>query len=167
MSLAARPTVGLNPAGLPYAVLIIALGILYWRSAPRLARVRFVGPEENVDYPLEAATPPVEPRSPLEEDTSVEESAGGEPAPEPAARAESPPDDPALTEATPALTGGAESTAWICPACHEENPAEFLICWKCQGPHPGFTLAPSSSSAADEDDPAQPTDEVSPPAPRP
>ena len=22
--------------------------------------------------------------------------------------------------------------AWICPACHEENPENFGECWKCQ-----------------------------------
>jgi hypothetical protein len=30
---------------------------------------------------------------------------------------------------------------WKCPACHEENPGNFELCWNCGAPAPG--LAPA------------------------
>lgn len=163
-SLGPRSISFLDPGVLPYAILVLALGVLYWRSVPGLARVRVLEPVESVEYPLEAAKPPVEVDLPSEEpsdEPAPEESSSGEAKAGEAIAAQAVPDERAKAPA-----GGADSVPWTCPSCREENPGGFLICWKCQGPHPGYTLAPNPAPAADESDPTDSSDEVAPSEPR-
>lgn len=187
LALGRQPTDFLSTAALPYAVLALALVIFYWRSVPQLAAVRFALPEEDVDFPLEALTRPVETGLRLDDDAAADADAALVPDRAPVAIPPPPTDaiepdavaaDATATEpstpdsstagdgATAAETGGDAPAPWTCPACHEETPGEFLICWKCQAPHPGFSLAPATPADEDEDDSTGDAGEPPSPDPR-
>jgi hypothetical protein len=46
----------------------------------------------------------------------------------------------ALLKSRPAAVASARAD-WKCPACHEENPGNFELCWNCGASAPG--LAPA------------------------
>ena len=35
------------------------------------------------------------------------------------------------------VSAGIQRPDWTCPSCHEVNPGNFEICWKCQAARPG------------------------------
>jgi hypothetical protein len=84
--------------------------VLQWRWTPRLLRLRFVNDGETVEYPLVIRA----------RDFAQERAAEAKWAEE-QADLESPD------------TG---RPAWACAKCHEENPGNFGMCWKCQAARP-------------------------------
>jgi hypothetical protein len=37
-----------------------------------------------------------------------------------------------VTDTIATIDGRSEEAPWICPACAEENPQSFDLCWSCQ-----------------------------------
>jgi hypothetical protein len=101
-----------------FAVVLIFMiaGLLYVhrRIAPRLARLRPIKPGEGVMFPLEIHKEAMREQERLE-DEIVKEMAKDEAA--------------MVTQTHP----------WTCEHCREENPAELLLCWKCEGPSPAIS----------------------------
>jgi hypothetical protein len=80
--------------------------VLQWRWTPRLLRLRFVNDGETVEYPLV-----IRARELAEERAA---------------------DAKLLEEQLELESPDVGKPAWTCAKCHEENPGNFDICWKCQ-----------------------------------
>jgi hypothetical protein len=95
---------------------IVVLGgsfVLQWRWTPRLLRLRLVNDGETVEYPLVIRARELAAEAKLEEKLAKEQ-----------LELESP---------------DVGKPAWTCTQCHEENPGNFVICWKCQASRPGLS----------------------------
>jgi hypothetical protein len=42
-----------------------------------------------------------------------------------------------------------DETDWICPHCHERNPQNFAICWKCEHSRPDGAASNNRSKGRD------------------
>jgi hypothetical protein len=85
--------------------------VLQWRWTPRLLRLRFVNDGETVEYPLVTREKELAAEAKLEDKLAEEQ-----------LELESP---------------DVGKPAWTCAKCHEENPGNFDMCWKCQAARPG------------------------------
>jgi predicted RNA-binding Zn-ribbon protein involved in translation (DUF1610 family) len=80
---------------------------LHRHLVPSLLRVRLIGDDRKVEFPLsKPATELNENRSAVSDALKLE------------------PDDD-------------NRPVWVCPKCGEENPGNFDMCWKCQGARAG------------------------------
>ena len=98
--------------------LCVGLPLVFFlnRFAPCFARVGEITDQEVLEFPLSP--------KPVAEEPESAEAKGQRELSE------------AMDEAQNGGPSSAASSGWRCASCGEENPGEFVICWKCQKNRP-------------------------------